>query len=132
MSPYHGCLDVGTGGHLPEYMRPAPCQIRTRLFSYPGWLACCLAQGNLEAFVGGPIRGCLHEDGRHKVETGRGCFAPVSMLQRLFAGVLLVTHCRRPFWLHHKVEAEASTGPQPSTPLLDILGSMLTGNPHHA
>ena len=41
-------------------------------------------------------------------------------------------HCRRPFWLHHKVEAEASTGPQLNTPAPDILVSMSTGTPHHA
>ena len=82
--------------------------------------------------MGGPIRGRLHEDGHHRVETGQGHFPPVSMLQRLFVGMLLVMHCRRPFWLHHKVEAEASTGPQPSTPAPDILVSMSTGTPHHA
>ena len=46
--------------------------------------------------------------------------------------MLSVMHCRRPFWLYHRVEAEALIGPQPSTPALDILVSMLPGNPHHA
>ena len=74
MSPYHGCLAVGMGGHLPGHMRPVPCQIRTRLFSHPGQWAHRLAQGNLEAFVGGPVKGCLHEDGAIGQEPGEDAF----------------------------------------------------------
>ena len=45
----------------------------------------------------------------------------------LFAGVFLVMHCRRSFWLSHRVEAEALIGPQTSTPAPDILVSMSPG-----
>ena len=88
MSPYHGCLAVGMGGHLPGHMWPALCQIRTRLFSHPGQWAHHLAQGNLEAFVGGPIKGCLHEDGTIGQKPGKDVFLPVSMPWQLFAGEL--------------------------------------------
>ena len=101
----------------------------TRLLSHPRWQA---HPGDLEAFVGGPVRGHLNEDGRHRVETGREHFPPVSMLWRPFVGVLSVTHCRRPFWLCCTVEAEASIGPQMTTPAPDILVSMLPGNLRHA
>ena len=73
--------------------------------------------------MGGAIRGCLYEDGCHKVETGQGCFPPVSMPWRPFAGELSVTHCRIGYTV--EVEAEALTGPQPSIPALDILVTML-------
>ena len=87
------------GGHLPGHMRPAPCQIRMRLFSHPGWWVHRLAQGNLEAFVGGPIKGCLHEDGAIGQKPGKDTFLPL-VCMATFAGELLVMHCRRPFWLH--------------------------------
>ena len=45
-----------------------------RLFSHPGWQAHCLAQGNLEAFMGGPIKGCLHEDGAIGQKPGEDVF----------------------------------------------------------
>ena len=92
----------------------------------------CLAQGNLEAIVGGPVKGRLYEDGFHRVETGQGHCPPVSMLRQLFVGMLLVMYCRRPFWLCCTVEAEALIGPQVSTPAPDILVSMSPSNPHHA
>ena len=63
---------------------------------------------------------------------GKDIFLPVSTPWRLFVGELLVMHCRRPFWLCQRVEAEASTEPWLSTPTLDILVSMSPGNPHHA
>ena len=33
-----------------------------------------MAQGDLEAFVGGPIKGCLHEDGAIGQELGEDAF----------------------------------------------------------
>ena len=62
------------GGHLPGHMWPAPRQIRTRLFSHPGWWVYRLAQGNLEAFIGGPVKGCLHEDGAIGQKLGKDVF----------------------------------------------------------
>ena len=91
-----------------------------------------MAPRQLKSIVGGPVRGHLHEDGCHRVETGRGRFPPDSMPWRLFAGMLSVTHCKRPFWLCRRVETEDSIGPQPSTPKPDILVSMSAGTPHHA
>ena len=79
-----------------------------------------------------PVRGRLCEDGHHMAETRQRHFPPVSTPRQLFAGILLVRHCRRPFWLCRRVEAKASTGPQLSIPVLDILVSILPGNPHHA
>ena len=67
MSPYHGCLARGTGGHLPGHM----------LISHPGQRACQLAQGNLEAFVGGPVKGRLHEDGTIGQKQGEDIFLPL-------------------------------------------------------
>ena len=74
MSPYHGYLAVGMGGHLPGHMWHAQHQIRTRLFSYPRRRARSLAQGDLEAFMGGPVKGCLHEDGAIGQEPAEDAF----------------------------------------------------------
>ena len=49
-------------------------------------MVCYLAQGDLKAFVGGPVRGRLYEDGHHRVDTGQGHFPPVSLPWWLFAG----------------------------------------------
>ena len=132
MSPNHGCLAVGWGAICLGIWGPHHADIRARLFSHPRWQAHCLAQGDLEAFVGGPIRGRLHEDGGRRVDTGQGYFPPVSLPWWLFAGVLSITHCRRPFWLCRRVEVEASIGPQMSIPALDTLFSMSPGTPHYA
>ena len=131
MSPYHGCLAVGIGGHLPGHMRCAPHQIRTRLFSCPGWRVHHLAQGDLEAFVGGPIKGCLHEDGAIGQKLDEDIFLPLVHCSD-FCKQVIGYALQKTFWLCRKVEAEASTGPRPSTTVPDILVSMLTGNPHHA
>ena len=107
------------------------CQIKMRLFSRPGWQVRRLAQGNSEAFVGGPIKGCLNEDGTIRQKLGEDAFLPLvycSDFSRRVIGYAL----QKTFWSCHKMEAEASTGPRPSIPAPDILGSMSTGNPHHA
>ena len=54
-----------------------------RLFSHPGWWVHRLPHNNLEVFVGGPVRGRLHEDRCHRAETGQGHYPPVSMPWRL-------------------------------------------------
>ena len=36
-----------------------------------------LAQGDLEAFVGGPVKGCLHEDGAIGQKPGEDIFLPL-------------------------------------------------------
>ena len=36
-----------------------------------------MAQGDLEAFVGGPIKGCLHEDGAIGQKPGEDTFLPL-------------------------------------------------------
>ena len=131
MSPYHGCLAVGTGGHLLGHMRPAPCQIRMRLISHPGWRVHRFSQGDLEAFVGGPIKGCLHEDGAIGQKLGEDVFL-LLVCRGKFCGQVIGYTLQKTFWLLHKVEAEALTGPQPSIPALDILGSMSTSNLHYA
>ena len=131
MSPYHGCLAVGTGGHLPGHMRLMPCQIRMRLISRPGWWVHHLAQGDLEAFVGGPIKGCLHEDGAIGQKLGENVFL-LLVCRGDFCGRVIAYALQKTFCLHLKLEAEASIGPRPSTPETDILVSMLAGNPHHA
>ena len=74
MSPYDGQLAVGMGGHLHGHMRPTLCQIRMRLFSHSGRWACCWVQGDLEVFVGGLIKGCLHEDGTIGQKPGEDVF----------------------------------------------------------
>ena len=86
MSPNHGCLAVGTGGHLPGHMQPAPPDIKTRLFSHPGWWVCHLAQGNLEALWEGPLGGAFMRMGAIGWKPGKDVFPPVSMPGRLFAG----------------------------------------------
>ena len=102
-----------------------------RLLSRPGRRARCLAQGDLEAFVGGPVKGCLHEDGAIGQKPGEDNFL-LLVCHGLFAGELLVMHCRRPFWLCRRMESEASIGPYSSMPALDILVSMSPSTPHHA
>ena len=102
------------------------------MFSHPRQWAHCLAQGNLKAFVGGPVRGGLHEDRCYRANAGQGCFLPVSLLWQLFVGMLSVTHCRRPFQLCHRVEDKASIVPQMSIPAPDILVSMSPSTPHYA
>ena len=57
--------------------------------------ACCLAQGNLEAFVGEPVKGCLHEDGAIGQEPGEEMFSSHKYAAVTFAGELLVTHCKK-------------------------------------
>ena len=64
-------------------MRPAPHQIRIRLFSYPGWRTHHLAQSDLEAFVGGLVKGCLHEHGAIGQKPGKDVFLPLNTLRQL-------------------------------------------------
>ena len=85
-----------------------------RLLSHPGRRARCLAQGNLEAFVGGPFKGCLHEDGAIVQETGQGCFLPLVRRGSL-CGPVVCYALQKTLWSRRKMEAEASTGPRPST-----------------
>ena len=120
------------GAICPVICSPCHAKISTKLFSNPGQWVHHFAQGNLETFVGGPIRGHLHEDGRHRVDTRWGHFPPVNLPWWLFAGVLSVTHYRKPFHLCCRVEDEALIGPQTSIPALDVLFSMLPSTPHHA
>ena len=85
-----------------------------RLLSRPGHRVHRLAQGNLEAFVGGPIKGCLHEDGAIVQETGRGCLLPLVCRGSLCWPVVYYA-LQKTLWLCRKMEAEASTGPRLST-----------------
>ena len=50
-----------------------------------------LAQGNLEAFVGGPAKGCLHEDGAIGQKPGEDAFPPISIPRQLL---------QASYWLH--------------------------------
>ena len=90
-----------------------------------------LAQGNLDAFLGGPIKGCLHEDGDKGKKLGEDAFL-LLVCRGNFCGQVIAYTLQKTFWLCHKIEAEALTGLRLSISALDILGSMLTGNPHHA
>ena len=85
-----------------------------RLLSRPGRRARRLAQGDLEAFVGGPVKGCLHEDGAIVQETGRGRFLPLVRRGGL-CGPVVRYALQKTLWSRRKMEAEASTGPRPST-----------------
>ena len=64
----------------------------------PSWTcqARRLAQGDLEAFVGGPVKGCLHEDGAIGQKPGKD-ISSRQYAAAAFAGQLQVTHYRRPF-----------------------------------
>ena len=85
-----------------------------RLLSRPGRRARRLAQGNLEAFVGGPVKGCLHEDGAIVQETGQGRFLLLVRRGGL-CGPVVSYALQKTLWSRRKMEAEASTGPRPST-----------------
>ena len=133
MSPNHGCLAVGMGGHLPGHMWPVhTANIRTRLFSHPRWRARCLAQGNLEAFVGGPIRGAFMRMGAIGQKPGKDIFLLLVHHGSFLQACYWLRTAEDPFGYTIRVEAEASIGPRMSIPAPDILVSMLPGNPHHA
>ena len=85
-----------------------------RLLSHPGRWARRLAQGDLEAFAGGLVKGCLHEDGTIVQETGRGRFLLLVCHGGLYGPVVRYA-LQKTLWSHRKMEAEASTGPRPST-----------------
>ena len=74
MSPNHGCLAVGMGGHLPGHMRPVPPISGQGCLAIPDRRAHHLAQGDLEALWEGLLGGAFMRMGTIGRKPGKDVF----------------------------------------------------------
>ena len=122
----------GGGAICPGICGPHHTDIRTRLFSCPGQWAHRLAQGNLEALWEGPSRGAFMRMGTIGWKLCEDVFILLVHRSDFLWACYRLRTTEDPFGYAMEWKLKPQQDPKLIIPSLDILVSMLPGNPHHA